>query len=234
MNITEEIIKNLEPIGYLNTVSTMVKYFINENIKGMYGTPVVNREDVSISYENDSIDLKSIFADGHNIISVNYDANQGSSIIKCDRVVKDKITRVFEIIETSEAIENRFMSVDGTIKRYTYNKATMGFEFCISHKENDELVIDYKGSLIPTFAKIKNYDWFSYYREYPPKDKQKSIFKKLVEELSNRGCTRKVTTSSDVRIDLDEFPNNIFGELISDARVIFEANENNGKRKVRI
>lgn len=233
MNITEQIIDNLESIGYKGKVDTIVEYFIDQNIKGILGASLMSPNDFSLSIESDSIDLKSIFSEGHNIISVSHDDAQGTTIIKCDRVEKNEITRVFDITVSQLAIENRFVGKDGVQMKYTYDKANVIFDLEISHEDQDQQVLDYKAALTPIYSKTGNTDWFSYTRKCPPVIKEKSFLKRVVDELSNRGCSRQIVTCSDGTIGYEEFPNNIFGALIQDAEKISQTKEQNDRQRIR-
>lgn len=233
MNITEQIIGFLESIGYYGGVSTVVRYFIEENIKGIYGTTYMNSNDYSLSLEDDSIDLKSIFKEGRYIISVNFDRDLGTTTLKCDRVVKNEIKRAFEITDSESATTNRFYSEDGTQKELSFDKTNNIFSLQISHEEENQQVLDYKGSLTPIYSKTGDTDWFTYSREMPPMTKEKSLLKRIADELSNRGCSRQIVTSSDGTIGYEEFPINIFGVLLQEASMETQSKGKSEKKRIR-
>lgn len=234
MDITEEIIKKLGLIGYPWKVSIVLKYFLDENIKSLYGTSNMSYEDIDFTITSNSINLESIFLDGHCIIYVDFDRTSNVCTIKCDKVVDDKTTRVFEIIDKPASIKNIVIAEDGIQKKYIYEKSIVSFGFEVSHVEGENQVIDYRGTLNPIYSKIKNIDWFDYTQEYPPKVKEKSILKRIVDELSGRGNSRQVLTSEDATIELEEFSDRIFGTLIKEAQTILQSNENSDKKRIRI
>lgn len=234
MNITEEIIKKLGIIGYPWKVSVVLEYFLSENINDIYGTSNMSSGDIDFTLTHKSINIESIFSEGHHTIYVDFDRSSNVCTIRCDKVVGDKTTRVFEIIDTPTNIENIEIDEEGIQKKYIYGKSSVSFGFEVSHVEGEKQVIDYRGTLCPIYSKTKNTDWFDYTQECPPKVKEKSILKRIVDELSGRGNSRQVLTSEDATIELEEFSDRIFGTLVKEAQTVLQSNENSNKKRIRV
>ena len=232
MNITEEIIKRLGKIGFSWQISEVLTYFLCNNLNDLLGTDVVSENDVELILANCTIEFKCIYSEKKYILSIHHNSLDETSTIICDEIGKES-RRVFEITESSHIIENRFTSKDGIQKKYTYDKTKVSFSLEIIHEDIDKPIIDYKGVLTPIYSKTKDADWFTYKREYPPKGNGESILKRIVEELSGRGCSRKIITSDDATIDLDKFSDRIFETLINDAKMVLQTNENCRKKRIR-
>lgn len=241
INITEEIVKRLNNIGYTGEISQLVKYYISENIKYLFGTEEICENDIELITSSDKIEIKSIYSEQTYYIVAGHKVDYDADYIGCDRKTKEdeQPYTEFEIVNSSTYCRST-LSLDESSKIKTLAHNAKDNKFTLTYwaigPENKSKTY-YKASLTPINAKEKDRDWFAYHREEPLETKGESFLKRLYDELKGVGANRALVTSYDVE-DMVDYASVIYHALEDDAtRVLqrsFEEKDSGRDEKKRI
>lgn len=244
INITEEIVKRLKSIGYKGKIGSLIKYYMHENIKYLFGDENVSESDVDFVTSNNKIEIKSIYSEqticiiaGHETdYDTDCETDYETDFIRCERKVsndKEPYTE-FEIVDSvkncrstlaiapDESLKVKTLEYDNKDNKFTLTYWTIGLN------KGSEIV--YKASLTPLNAKEKDKDWFSYEREMPISN-GKSLGKRIRDELRGLGVHRQIVTSYEVN-DIVDFAPIIFKTLQDDSIIVLKESFEEEKKRV--
>ena len=182
-------------------------YYIKENIVTLFGRTEFDSDEIEIISTKEGIIIESIFMNPLHIHCVN--TQVGPSIV----ALLDN-EEVFRIEKQPDMIVNRVMNKDGVLTVYKTNSEENEFTFYQGeardfYTSEDEL--SYIAKLANINAKFKEFETFEFTRIKPAVEKSKSLFKRIIENVTNDNYVRIPTSLELVQTSI--FADSIFNKI---------------------
>lgn len=241
INVTEEIMKRLKTIGYNGNITQLIKYYMGENIKYLFGKEEMQKNDIDFLTGKNKIEIKSIYSQHTYCIFVGHENDSEVDYIKCERKVEEdeQPYTEFEIVDSGVDCKNTLALSSGAeekcIKFKTLEHDTKDNKFTLiywSEGVRNDTIIHYKASLKPIYAKEKDKDLFIYERSVPVINKDKSFSRKFFDGIRGFGEYRQIVTSYAVP-EMVVFAPSIFKTLQEDSTRVLKKTFEDEKKRVR-
>lgn len=195
INISDKVLEKSKLIG-LNIEDdktlTVLGYFLDEDLKSIYGVSELESDTFTITVKKDSIAFNSIFTEEPVVIKSSKLTLLGSNTVS--KILTCKSGNVTFTIEIDGNIISNELIIDDKLTEKIVNIDKNVYRYSTGIVHNNVVTKDYEADLQSINAKLGSCETYAYNQYVPAKNTEQSILKRIIDAI-NEGSLVSVRTS---------------------------------------